>query len=84
MKGCAGARVTSHPTAKTAFCCSPYFRFWPYPEVLIAVHGVRLSEKSGKLLLGLSFTESDPTRTPSVHRSTCEVALDFERLANVK
>jgi hypothetical protein len=62
MKGCAGARVTSRPNAKTAFCCSPYFRFWPYPEVLIAVHGVRSSEKSGKLLFGLSFTESDPTR----------------------
>jgi hypothetical protein len=62
MEGCVGARVTSRPTAKTAFCCSPYFRFWHYPEVPIAVHGVRLSEKSGKLLLGLSFTGSDPTR----------------------
>jgi hypothetical protein len=37
-------------------------RSWPYPEVPTAVHGVRLSEKSGKFLLGLRFTESDPDR----------------------
>jgi hypothetical protein len=37
--------------------------YWPDPEVPVDGKRVRLLGWSGKLLLGLSFTESDPLRT---------------------
>jgi hypothetical protein len=48
---------------------------------MVALGGI--ADMAGPAAL-LVPVKNDPTRTPSVHRSTHEVALDFERPANVK